>query len=407
VKPIRKRRPSRPPAEVVRLRALLAEERATLRAIRDGEVDTLVVHGKLGPRVYALADAEFNYRALIESMNEGALVLTSSALILYANVHFARMAERPLAQLIGQFLHDLLSPSDGTKVRRLLKRPGKTGGVTEVLLQRPSGAPMPAMLSIRRLGGPANGGASLGVVVSDLSELRQREDLLRAFSHGLMQRQESERMRVATDLSDNITQLLCFALMRCRSLADKLPAHDTGFREEAQEFAKMLRTTASAVHRISADLRPHGLEVLGLVPAVRGVVAEFTERLGVPIRVRCPRMSARLPAGTELVLYRVLQEALRNVEQHAHARHVSVRLSCRPATVQLAIRDDGIGFDALVPKGTEVLGAPFGLVSMRERAAAVGGALRVTSGAGTGTEVRLDVPLSPEPPPVLRPAARP
>jgi PAS domain S-box-containing protein len=380
--------------EVARLRELLAEARATLRAIRKGEVDAVVVESKLGPRVFTLDSAEFDYRILIESMNEGALVLTRSALILYANKHFARMVERPLAQLMGLSLFELLSRADQATLARLLKRPNAIGATTEVLLQRPLGAPMPAKISIRPLPDRNAKHASIGMVVSDLSDFRKREDLLRAFSHGLMQMQETERTQIATDLGDNIAQLLCSILVRCQVMGERLPAVDSGFREDAKEFAKVLRTTATEVTRISAELRPHGLEILGLVSALRGVVAEFAERMGVSIKVTCAAMTVRMAARTELALYRVLQEALRNVEKHARARHVSVTLRRRGRVIQLAIKDDGIGFDTSKSEYEGLHHGRLGLLSMRERATAVGGTLTVKSATSAGTEVRLNVPLS-------------
>jgi signal transduction histidine kinase len=235
---------------------------------------------------------------------------------------------------------------------------------------------------------------SIGMVVSDLTESRKREDLLLRFSQGLMQMQETERMQMATDLGDNIAQLLCSILVRCQLLADRIPAHDNGFRKEAIEFTKLLRTTANDVHRISTDLRPHGLEILGLVSALRGVVAEFAERMGVSFTVTCGRMTERLPAGTELALYRILQESLRNVERHAQARHVTVALKRRGPVVHLVIKDDGIGFDMSDQQFKGMQEGRFGLLSMRLRAAAVGGSLEIKSAAAAGTEVRLIVPLA-------------
>jgi len=397
------KRPVRPDVrgEVVRLRALLVEARATLSAIRRGEVDAVVVEGELGPQVYTLDGAEFDYRTLIESMNEGAVVLTRSAVILYANAHFALMVERPLAQLMGRSLYELLSVDDQSRLGRMLKRPARNGTTTEVLLRRANGTPMPAKVSIRRL--PDNGAkdtsaknTSIGLVVSDLTEFHGREELLRRFSHGLMQRQETERQQIATELGDNITQLLCSILVRCQELAHRLPAHESAFLQEVVQFAKLLRTTASEVQRISTDLRPHGLDILGLVSALRGVAAEFAERTGVVLQVTCAKIPTRLPAKAELVLYRVLQEALGNVEQHAQARHVYVSLRRRGTMLQLTIQDDGIGFDTSERRAKGAREGQFGLLSMRERAAAVGGELRVKSSAATGTEVRLSVPLAPE-----------
>lgn len=393
----RPQRAARPDAsdELAQLRERLAEAHAALRAIRRGEVDAVVVESKVGPRVYTLDGAEFDYRVLIESMNEGALVLTRSTVILYANTHFARMVERPLAQLMGSSLNNLLSTAHQVALRRLVSRTGTVGATAEVDLRLPRGVPVPARVSIRRLPGTAGKNLSFGMVVSDMSAFHEREDLLRRFSRRLMHVQETERVQIATDLGDNIAQLLCAILVRCQLLVGRLPIHESAFRKETVGFAKLLRATADKVHRISSKLRPHGLEILGLVAALRGLAAESADRMGVSIEMNCARMTTRLPAGAELALYRILQEALRNVEQHAQARHVTVTLRRRGPVVQLYVKDDGIGFDANDRRAEGVRARAFGLLGMRERAAAVGGALEVKSGTSTGTEVRLSVPLSP------------
>ena len=399
----RPKRPARPKAHVehTELRSLLAEAQSTLRAIRSGEVDAVVVDSPLGPRIFTLETAEFDYRILVESMNEGALVLTRGALILFANARFAAMVERPLAQLMGCSLFELLSNADRATLRRLFARPGGLDAKAEVLFQRPYGEPLPVSVSIRRLPGGKAGEQSIGIVVSDLSETRKREELLRHFSHSLMQMQENERRQIATDLGDNITQLLCTILARCQLLAERLPAHESRFRAEVVEFATLLRTTTTEVHRISTELRPHGLELLGLVSAIRGVAAEFSERMGVPIEVRCSMPTAHMTSAVELALYRVLQEALRNVEKHARAHRVRVGLRVRRSAIELTIKDDGVGFDAagLQSRGLQVGG--FGLLSMHERATSVGGLLALKSASSAGTEVSFRIPLPPSDAPSL------
>lgn len=392
---IKSRKPAvrvRASREVSRLREQLAEAHATLSAIQTGEVDAVVIESERGPQIFTLDSAEFDYRVLIESMNEGALVVTRSAVILYANLHFARMSERPLAQIIGCSILDLLSATDRVALRKILKRAGNVGASLELSLQRPARAPLQVRVSIQRLPSRDGKNLSLGLVVSDLTEVRSREDLLRSFSHGLMRLQESERQQMATDLGENISQLLSFTLMRCLAMLDRLPMAEVGLREDALEFAALLRTAAADVSRITLDLKPHGLEILGLVPALRAVVAEYAERLGLPIQVRLARLTSRLPASVELALYRVLQEALRNVERHAHAGHVSVTLRRRGALVQLSIKDDGTGFDANAPQASRIQDGRFGLLSMRERAIAAGGTLVLHSTALRGTEVCLSVP---------------
>src|ERR1035437_4220690 len=111
MKTARRQRSSRPALsrELAGLRARLAEAEETLRAIRSGEVDAVVVAGKEGPQVFTLQGAEHAYRVLIESMNEGALTLTAKGVILYANQCFARMVASPLEQVIGSSVHRFLS----------------------------------------------------------------------------------------------------------------------------------------------------------------------------------------------------------------------------------------------------------------------------------------------------------
>jgi signal transduction histidine kinase len=228
-----------------------------------------------------------------------------------------------------------------------------------------------------------------------MTEARRNEEMLRALMHRVVQVQEAERVRVSVELDDNITQLLCATHLRSQVLAERLAAHAMPLKREAVKLREMLGKTAEEVERISRNLRPSVLEKLGLIAAVRDTSTEFARRTGVSVKLACAQLAERLPADTELTLYRILQEALRNVERHARARHVTVRLRLR-TFVQLAINDDGIGFDperhAARRKGTGGLG----LLSMRERATYVGGTFMIKSvrGAGTGIEVRIPLPVA-------------
>jgi len=198
-------------------------------------------------------------------------------------------------------------------------------------------------------------------------------------------------------LHDHITQLLCATLFRCQALADRLSAHDEPAKGEARKLREMVGKIAQEVERISRDLRPSALDDLGLVAIVRATSAEFARRTRVAVKLSCARLTSRLPADTELTLYRILQEALRNVGEHARAGHVTVRLRRQGAFVQLAIRDDGIGFDPdRPPARRNGKGRRLGLLSMRERAAYVGGTLTVKSARRAGTEIAARIPCRQE-----------
>ena len=392
--------------EIAGLRARLASAEGMLRAVRTGGVDTIVVRDKQGPQVFTLEGAWQAYRVLIESMNEGALTLSVDKTIIYANQSFARMVKHPLDQVMGSSFRRFLSVEDRGTLRLLLKRPGQSGSKIQALLKAGDGTQLPAQISIRPLGRSGFDRATIGMVVTDMTEARRSEELLRALTHRVVRVQEAERERVAAELHDHITQLLCAILFRSQALVEELSAREGPSLQEAMKLRDMLGQTAKEVERISRNLRPGVLDQLGLSAVLRATSTEFADRTGVAVKLACVELTARLPADTELTLYRILQEALKNVEQHARASHVAVQLTMPGATVQLVIKDDGIGIDAkhhaAQRKGKHVLG----LLGMQERAAYVGGVLTVKSGPGAGTEIEVRIPLPRSVTAVLPAAAR-
>ena len=393
--PRRSLAPGAKPGELTRLRTRLAESEAMLHAISTGSVDTVVVAGKQGPQVFTLQGAEQAYRVLIESMNEGALTLTADAVILYANACFARMVKCPLEQVIGRSFRPFLSLPDRALLSPLLKRAGQSGSKIQVRLTANDGTQLPAPISIRPLARIGAQNAAVGLVVTDMTEARRTEELMRALTHRVVQVQETERAAVALELHDHITQLLCAILFRCQALVDELSARAGPSLKEAVRLREMLSQTAGEVERITRNLRPGVLEQLGLIAVLRATSLEFADHTGVDVKLDCPPLTTPLPAATELALYRILQEALKNIRQHARAHRVTVSLTQPGAFVQLTIQDDGIGFDAnrhaAKHKGKNVLG----LLAMRERAAYAGGILTVKSGRHAGTEIEVRIPLSP------------
>lgn len=226
--------------------------------------------------------------------------------------------------------------------------------------------------------------------------LKKTEEQLRALTQRVVQAQEAERGRVARELHDTITQMLCAVLFRSQVLAEKLPARNRLAKAEAIKLHKIIGKTVEEVERISRNLRPIVLDHLGLVAGLHDASTEFANQTGVVIKLDCVELTRRLPAETELALYRILQETLKNVEKHARARHVMVHLTKPGNLVQMTINDDGMGFNPnrhpVRPKGQ----GGFGLLGMRERATYVGGTLTVKSVRRVGTEIEVRIPLPPE-----------
>jgi PAS domain S-box-containing protein len=216
-------------------------------------------------------------------MNEGALTLTADKTILYANECFARMVKSPLEQVIGNSLRRFLSDADRAMLRPLLKRADKSGSKIQVLLNAGDGSQMPVQISIRPLAKNDINSATISMVVTDMTEARRNEEMLRTLTHHVIQAQEAERGRVALELHDNITQLLCAVLIRSQALADKLPVSVGPAKDEAIKLREMLGETAQEVERISRNLRPGVLEQLGLFEVLRSTSTEFEKRTGVPM----------------------------------------------------------------------------------------------------------------------------
>ena len=402
----RSTRRTAPSRELAALRVRLAQAEETLDATRSGNVDAVVIAGKQGPRVFTLEGAEHAYRVLIESMNEGALTLTADKTILYANQSFARMVKSPLEQVIGGSFRRYLSPADRAILRPLLRRTAKSGSKIQVILLAADRSQVPAQISLRPMARNGFSPKTIGMVVTDLTEARRNEEMLRALSQRLVLAQEAERGRVALELHDNITQLLCAVVVRSQALADRISASDGPSKREATSLREMLGKATEEVERISRDLRPSVLDQMGLVAALRETTTGFATRTGVSLELALVRLTERLPADTELTLYRILQEALRNVEAHACARHVTVRLTKESGFIQLTVHDDGIGFKTAQRPALRPRNGRLGLLSMRERAAYVGGTVQVKSIRRAGTEVEVRIPVAPIVTPIRLPRRR-
>lgn len=332
------------------------------------------------------------FRLLLESMNEGAVVMTADGMILYANPCFARLVKCPLHEVMMGSVARFLSAADLAVLAPLLKRRTRSDSKLLVSLQTMDGSHVPTHVWVRPISGGHSGrNRTIGMVVTDVTDLEPGEALLRSLTHRVVQAHEVERGQVALQLHERITQMLCGILFRCQSLAAQLPPNQGGVHDEAMRITRMLGEAAEEVERISHDLRPSVLDNLGLVAALGATHAEFVARTGTALKVSLMPLTDRLSPEADIALYRIHQEALKNIEQHARARHVGVELTQHQGTVQLTIRDDGTGFHDL-PSSAARKTQGLGLLSMRERAAAVGGILKVESVRDKGTLVQAQIP---------------
>ncbi len=211
---------------------------------------------------------------------------------------------------------------------------------------------------------------------------------LRQMSSQVLTAQEEERKRIARELHDDTAQALTSVLVRLRLLERSLEDERLGRR--LGELRDLTGATLEGVRRLAIDLRPPMLDDLGLEAALQSLVQDFSQRWPVKATFTSGRLG-RLPTVVELVLYRIVQEALSNVAKHANASRVVVGLSRKGRALRLLVEDDGCGFDVEAIKHSRESG--LGLFGMEERLALVGGTLEVESAAGGGTRVSAEVLL--------------
>jgi two-component system sensor histidine kinase UhpB len=226
----------------------------------------------------------------------------------------------------------------------------------------------------------------LAVMFNDMLarlELERREATRRVLAA-----HESERLRIAQELHDEVGQTLTAVLLQLSRLQVRLPGDCSGELSEAQDAA---RASLEDVRRIATDLRPEALKDLGLASALAALGDGFGRRAGLRVDRQIQAPMPQLSSEAELVVYRVAQEALTNVARHADSTTATLTVESDADRLTLTVRDYGRG----LPNDSEKDGN--GMRGMRERAGMIGANLRIeTPNNGPGTELRLELPLNGE-----------
>jgi two-component system NarL family sensor kinase len=225
----------------------------------------------------------------------------------------------------------------------------------------------------------------------NVSESRVADAKLKALAQRVVESQEEERARLSRDLHDGISQWLVSIKLQIEAGIERLSGQPTQTQKALAVFehtAGQLNKVLGEVRRISHNLRPAVLDDIGLAPALAHLAEEFQHNSGMPVQFTAEGSTERLPETANTVLFRIAQEALTNIERHAHAGRIALALAGSAHGVTLSIGDDGVGFDA-----ADIAQHPqrgIGLRNMMERMEAIGGRLELDSSPG-GTTVRAHI----------------
>jgi signal transduction histidine kinase len=220
--------------------------------------------------------------------------------------------------------------------------------------------------------------------------LRESHEELRRLAAQILGAQETERRRIARELHDDFGQDLALVSVELDLLRQRLPAAPAEAEDRIRATSDRVKQLSSSIHDLSHQLHPMKLEQLGLVAALGGLCKEVGQNHGIPIEFTHRDIPATLAQEVALCLYRIAQEALRNVVKHSGAGGASVVLAGQNGALTLEVRDTGQGFDPAEAAGQGGLG----LVSMRERLRLLAGELTVESQPGGGTRLLAFVPLA-------------
>lgn len=223
-----------------------------------------------------------------------------------------------------------------------------------------------------------------------LGTIERKQAMQQAFARQLIDSQEADRQRIATELHDGVSQTLVvirhWSLAGERSLPDdSVPGRRLG------EIADAASQALDEVRGVVKDLLPYHLERLGLVEAMREAATRMGDVAGIPITCRIDEIAVPLRPETELRLFRVMQEALNNIVKHSRATLATIEMAFDDAGLWLTIEDNGRGFEpkSVTPSSPD---HGFGLVGISERARMMGGDVTIRSAPGRGTTITVVVP---------------
>ena len=229
----------------------------------------------------------------------------------------------------------------------------------------------------------------------NLSESKLATRKMRDLTHKTVNFQEDERKRVSRELHDGINQLLVSVSYKLDMAKQKLckPSRQQGVDDVLNDASEILSQSMHEIRAISRDLRPTLLDDLGLNAAINSLASDFSERTKIKVSIDNNCQDTRLPQDIETAFYRIIQEAIQNIEKHAHsAKQVILKIEKKHKSVLLTISNDGLGFVKSTLENTNP-DRGLGLRNMQERAELLEGSMRVNSSLEKGTTVIVSIPL--------------
>ena len=376
--------------ETAELKNRLEETEETLRAIRQYMVDAFVVTRENGEQVVTLHNADFPYRMVVESMNEGAVTLIPDGTIFYCNPRFGQMVQTQSEKLIGVRFQDLIRPEQRASFEEIFREAGQNGLRGEFCLLATKGNCVPVQLSVFQL--VADDLNGIAIIATDITERMETEEKIRSLAAELTIAEQEERHRISQILHDDLQQRL-FAIKAQLSSLKHASSHETSpsdTQATLDQLESWLTEAITIARNLSIDLSPIVLRGDGLSEALTWLGSQMKERYGLQLDLDATENLDHLDDHMRILLFQAVRELLFNVVKHAGTSQAKVTLERTDGRGRITISDSGKGFDPDVilnnPK------AAHGLLIVQDRLSVMGGKMQVRSKPGDGTQVILEIP---------------
>jgi PAS domain S-box-containing protein len=342
----------------------------------------------------ALRESERRFQLFMEHLPAQAWARDAAGRFLYVNRKCATTNRIEPSEMMGRNVAEFFSERTAASFLERDRQVLAAGGSIQFTDDQPHGHWLKVKFPLPL----PDGKTGVGGISIDITERVEAEHLARLYAGRvrdmvgrLIDAQELERRRLSDDLHDLIGQNLTALGIELAALRSSLSAESAAsVAPRIEAMAGLLNDTIESIRGVMTELRPPALEEYGLVPALRWYAGIFGQRTGMKVRADAVNANARLPRDVELALFRIVQEALTNAAKHSGGSSIEIAVTEAGGMVRVVVQDDGRGFAD--PVGARRAGrGGWGLPTMRERAEAHGGSLRVEF-PGRGTRVVVEVP---------------
>ena len=288
----------------------------------------------------------------------------------------------PPGAFVGRKVRDVLPPPLGDVMGDALERAWQSNELVVVEYELPMNDRQNFEARIVRIDD-----ARLLSIVRDVTDLKRASELNRDLARRLISSQEVERQRIARELHDDISQRMAALNIRIDQIATQVDSERS--RAQLRQVSAEAAEIAVDVHRISYELHPSKLQLIGLVAALQSLCKEVSTRRHVKVAFTPGAMPPSVDGSVALCVYRIVQEALHNVARHSHAAGAQVSVGYEDGHIAVQVADSGVGFDP-----ERVAEAGLGLISIHERVAALDGRLSIEAAPGHCTRITARIPLA-------------